>query len=134
LLEVRHQPAPLKDFGEQVRGLFAGQVNSAELRYRIIAVLKEYFVIQRFGPFQAHGRINANIASDIEVADELVEKEPPERLRRPGVSGKERALHYLGQIDQGEDWEVQVCKIPTKNGLLIGAEFLSDIGGHGGQP
>jgi hypothetical protein len=81
LLQVGHEPAPLEDLGQQVGGLLAGQVHPAELGHRVVAVLEEHPVVELLGPPQADGGVDGLVALDVEVADELVEEQPPQALR-----------------------------------------------------
>ena len=50
LFEVRREPAPLQRLRQELRRLLAGQVDAAELRHRIVAVLHEDAVVQLLGP------------------------------------------------------------------------------------
>ncbi len=49
LLEVRHEPTPLEDLGEQVRRLLAREVHATELRDGVVAVLEEHAVVELLG-------------------------------------------------------------------------------------
>ena len=82
LLEVRHEPAPLEDLGEQVRRLLAREVHATELRDGVVAVLEEHAVVELLGAAQPDGRVDGEVAGEVEVADELVEEEAPQALRR----------------------------------------------------
>ena len=85
LLEVGHEPAPLENLGEHVGGLLACQVHPAQLRHGVVAVLDEDLLVEPLGPFEPDGGIERDVTGDVEVADELVEKEPPEALGRARV-------------------------------------------------
>ena len=132
LLEVGHEPAPLEDLGEQVRRLLAGEVHAAELGDRVVAVLEEHPVVELLGPAQADGGVDGEVAGDVEVADELVEEQAAQALVGPRVPGEQRALHDLGQVDQGEDRAVEVREVPPEDVGLVGGELLGDVDGHGG--
>jgi hypothetical protein len=80
LLEVRHQTSPLEDLGEQVRRLLAREVHAAELGNGVVAVLEEHTRVELFGTLQADGRVDREIAREVEIADELVEKEAAQAL------------------------------------------------------
>ena len=83
LLEVGHEPAPLEDLGEQVRRLLARQVHASELGDGVVAVLEEHAVVELLGPPQADGCVDGEVAGEVEVADELVEEQASQALRRP---------------------------------------------------
>ena len=97
LLEVGHQPPALEHLGHHVRRVLDGEVHAAQLRHRVIAVIVEYLLVQALGASRAHiGRARRQGGP----VEELVEKEPPQRLRRSRVPREQRALHGLGQVDQ----------------------------------
>ena len=96
-------------------------MHAAELGDRVVAVLEEHPVVELLGPAQADGGVDGVVAGDVEVADELVEEQPAQALGRAGVAGEERALHHLGQVDQGEHRPVEVGEVPTEDvGLVVG--------------
>ena len=130
LLEVAHQPAPLEHLGEQVRRLLAGQVDAAELRHGVVAVLEEHPVVELLGAPQPDGGVDGLVAGDVEVADELVEEEPAEALGRAAVAGEQGALHDLGQVDQGEHRTVEVREVAPEDVCLLRLEVLGDVDGH----
>ena len=131
LLEVAHQPAPLEHLGEDVRRLLAGQVDAAELGDRVVAVLEEHPLVQLLGAFEADGRIDAVVAGDVEVADELVEEQPAQALRAAAVAGEQRALDDLGEVDEGEHRPVEVREVAAQDVGFPGAELLGDVQRHG---
>ena len=49
------------------------------------------------------------------------------------VAGEQRALHHLGQVDQGEDRAVEVGEVPPEDVGLVRRELLGDVDGHGGE-
>ena len=102
LLEVAHQPAPLEHLGEDVRRLLARQVNAAELGDGVVAVLEEHPLVELLGALEADGGVDAVVAGDVEVADELVEEQAAQALRAAAVAGEQRPLDDLGQVDEGE--------------------------------
>ena len=63
-------------------------MDAAELGHRVVAVLEEHPVVELLGPGQADGGVDAVVAADVEVADELVQEEPPQALGRAGVAGE----------------------------------------------
>ena len=67
------------------------------------------------------------VAGDVELADELVEEQAAQALGRARVAGEQRALHDLGQVDQGEDRAVEVGEVPPEDVGLVGAELLGDV-------
>jgi hypothetical protein len=58
-------------------------VHAAELRDRVVAVLDEDLLVERLGPPEADGGVEGLISADVQVADELVEEQPPEALGAP---------------------------------------------------
>ena len=111
LLEVRHQPAPLEDLGEQVRRLLAREVDAAELGDGVVAVLEEDAFVEVFGALEADGRVDGEVAGEVEIADEFVEEEAAQALVGARVAGEQRALHDLGQVRQREDRAVEIREV-----------------------
>ncbi len=74
LLEVRHEPSPLEHLGEDVRRLLAGEVDPAELRDRVVAVLEEDPLVQLLRASQADRGVDGRVARDVELSYELVEE------------------------------------------------------------
>ena len=72
LLEVRHEPSPLQDFGEHIRGLLTGEVNATELGHGVVPVLDEDSFVQFFRARHTDRRVDRLVTRQIEVADELV--------------------------------------------------------------
>src|SRR5262249_7577593 len=58
------------------------------------------------------------------AAKELVEEEPPERLRRARVPREERALDDFGQVHQREHGPVEVGEVGRQRRALFGGESL----------
>ena len=52
-------------------------MDTAELRYRIVAVFEEDLFIQLFRSSHPDRGVDRIIPGDIELADELIEEEPP---------------------------------------------------------
>ena len=102
LLQICHEPAPLYDFRQQVGDLLAGQMHPAQLGDRVVAVFHEHFFIELLGSLQADCGINGDVARDVQIAHELVQKQPAKAFVRARIAGEERALHHLGQVHQGE--------------------------------
>ena len=100
---------------EDVRRLLAGQVDTAELGHRIVAVLEEDPLVELLGPAQPDRGVDARVAADVEVADELVEEQPPQALSRSRVPGEEGPLHHLGQVDQGKHRTIEVRDVSAED-------------------
>ena len=130
LLEVAHQPTPLEDLGEQVRCLFARQVNPTELGDRVVAVVEEHPLVQLLRPVEADRGIDGMVAAHVEVADELVEEQPAKRLVAAAVPGEQRALDDFGQVDQREHRTVEVGEVSTQHIGFVRAEGLGDVHSH----
>ena len=131
LLEIAHQASPLEDLGEQVRRLFAGEVDAAELGDRVVAVVEEDPLVQLLGPFEADRGVDRLVAGDVEVAHELVEEQPSQRLRAAAVAGEQRALHDLGKVDEREHRTVEVREVPAQYVSLVRGEGFGDVHSHG---
>ena len=97
---------------------------------QLVAVVEEDPLVQLLGPIETDRRIDRMVAADVEVADELVEEETPERLVTPAVAGEERALDDFRQVHQGEHGPVQVGEVATEDVSFLGGEFLGDVDGH----
>jgi hypothetical protein len=130
LLEVGHEPTPLQDLGEDVRGLLTGEVDTAQLGDRVVAVVVEDGLVELLGPGEADRGVHRLVAGDVQVDDELVEEEPAQALGRAGVAGEERALDHLGEVHEGEDGTVEVGEVPPEDVLLLGGELLRDVDAH----
>ena len=133
LLQVAGQPSPLQHLREQVRRLLAGQVDPSELGHGVVAVLEEDLLVELLGPLEADGGVERLVSGHVELADELVEEEPAEALRAPGVPGEERSLHHFGQVDQGEHRPVEVGEVAPEEVLLLGGEGLRHVQRHEGS-
>ena len=111
LLEVRHQAAALEHLGQDVRRVLARHVHAAELRDRVVAVLVEHPLVQPLGarslPTSARRRRPRGRATS---SEELVEEQPPQRLRRPRVAREQRALDRLRQVDSAKTGESRFVK------------------------
>ncbi len=53
---------------------------SAKLRNGIVAVLEKHSVVELFGALEPDARVEAEIARDVEITDELIEKEASQAL------------------------------------------------------
>ena len=71
-----------------LRGLLAGQVDAAQLGHRVVAVLEEDPLVELLGPAQPDGGVDAGVAGDVQVADELVEEEPAQALAASASTGR----------------------------------------------
>ena len=130
LLEVGHQASPLEHLGQHVGGLLTRQVHPAELCDRVVPVLEEDLFVEVLGPLQPYGGVDADVAADVELTDELVEEEATEALVRTRIPGKERALHHLGQVHEREHWLVEIGEVPPKDVGLFGTERFHGVGKH----
>ena len=130
LFEVRHEPTPLEHLGEEVRGLFTGKVHATELRDGVVAILEEHLVVELLGPPKADGGVDARIATDVELADELIEEQPTQALRRARIPGEQGALDDLGEVDEREHRAVEIREIAPQDVGLFGVELLCDVHAH----
>ncbi len=130
LLQVRHEPAPLEDLGQEVGRLLAGQVHAAQLGDRVVAVLEEDPVVELLGPTQPDGGVDGQVAADVEIADELVQEQPAQALGRAGVAGEQRSLHHLREVHQREDGPVHAREVPPEDVGLRVTEALPDVWMH----
>src|SRR4029077_1443215 len=131
LLEVAHQASPLEDLRQQIRRLFAGEVHATELGDGVVAVVEEDPFVQLLGPFQTHGGVDRLVAGDVEVADELVEEQPSQRLRAAAVASEQCTLHDFGKVDEGEHRTIEVREIPAQYVSLFRGEGFGDVHSHG---
>ena len=122
LLEVGHEAAPLEELREHVGDALAREVDTAQLRDRVVPVLDEDALEEPLRPGRAdapcgrrplHGRVG-----------ELVEEQPAERLGRARVAREQRALHDLGKVDEREDRGVDVREVGSEPGPLLRGERL----------
>mgnify|MGYP003333426396 CR=1 FL=1 len=100
--------------------------HAAELRDGVVTVLDEHALVE---PFRG-GDLHALEAGDTSLADalgELIEEQPPERLRRARVPREERALHDLGEVDEREDRPVDAREVRTQRGGLVVGELLRHV-------
>ena len=58
LLEIAHNAAPLKNFSQNVRGLFASEVHPTELSHRVVTVFEEDFLVEVVSSLKADGGID----------------------------------------------------------------------------
>ena len=119
LLEVAHQAAPLEDLRQQVRRLLTRQMHAAQLRHRVVAVVEEHALVQFLGTIEADRRIDRQVAGHVEISDELVEEQAPQRLGTAAVPSEQRALDDLRQIHQREHRPVEVREVPAKDVTLL---------------
>ena len=106
-------------------------MDAAELGDRIVAVVEEDPFVELLGAFETHRGIDRLVAADVEVADELVEEQPTERLRAAAVASEQRALDDLGQVHEGEHRAVEVREIPAQYVALFRGEGFGDVHSHG---
>ena len=127
LLQIGHQPPALEHLRQDVRHAFAGDVRAPELRHRVVAVLIEDPAVQALGALAARCGARAGcVASPFDPVGELFEEETADRLGRPRVPCKERALDRFRKVGQDEDRLVQVAEVGGQNGGLPGGEALRD--------
>ncbi|CAB4587858.1 unannotated protein [freshwater metagenome] len=131
LLEVTGQTTPLQDLGEHVGRLFTGEVHSAQLRHRIVAVFEEHLLVQFLGALQSDRGVDTLIAGDVEVPDELVQKEATQALGTTAVPGEQRPLDHLGQVHQREHRAVEIGEVTAKDLGLRWGELLGGVDRHG---
>ena len=108
-------------------------MDAAELGDGVVAVLDEDPVVELLGPGQPDGGVDAVVARDVEVADELVEEQPAQALGRAGVPGEKGTFDDLGQVDQGEDRPVEVGDVATEDLGLVVRPLLRGVEVHGGS-
>ncbi len=137
LLEVGGEAAPLQHLGQHVGRLLAGEVGTAELRHRVVAVVGEHPPVEGLGALDAHLTGLPASAGDgaqarLRRLDELVEEEAAHRLRGTAVAGEQRTLHHLGQIDDGEHRALEVGEVRAKQVPLGIGERLLEVR-HGGE-
>src|SRR5580765_1245160 len=65
------------------------------------------------------GRVDREIAGEIEIGDELVEEQPPQALVGTRIAREERALHDLGQVHQGEHRLVEIREVRPEHGRFL---------------
>ena len=102
-------------------------MHAAELRDGVVAVLEEHAFVELFGAPQADGRVDREIAGEIEIADELVEEQPAQALVGTRVPREQRALHDLRQIDEREDRTVEVREIRPQCRRFVVRELLRRV-------
>src|SRR5438093_1883943 len=127
LLEIGHETAPLEDLGQEVRGALARQVHAAELSHRVVAVLDEHALVELLGPSRAGvgvRRAAARGRREAAGAEEFVDEEAAERLRRARIAREQRAFHDLGQVDEREDGAVEVGDVRRESGPLLRGELF----------
>ena len=133
LLQIGSQPAALEDLGQQVRGLFAGQVRAAELGHGVVAELGEHLLVQGLGPGHADRLVlPAEVLGhggdpDLRDVVELVEEQPPQRAGGTAVAGEQGPFDNLGQVDQGEDRLSGVGEEPLEHRGLGGGELFPEV-------
>ena len=81
LLEVRHQSTPLEHLGEHVGGLFAREVDAAELGDRVVAVFEEHLVVEFLGASKPDRCVDGLVTLDVEFSHELLQEESTQAQR-----------------------------------------------------
>ena len=71
----------------------------------------------------------------LELREELIEKQTPQRFGRSRIAGEQRAFDRLGQVLQREDRPIGVGEIRCERPDFVSGECLSGCGGeaHGGR-
>ncbi len=105
-------------------------MDSAELGDRVVAVVEEHPLVQLLRAVEADRGIDRMVAAHVEVADELVEEQAPQRLVAAAVPGEQRALDDFGQIDQREHRTVEVGEVPAQHIGFVRGEGLGDVHSH----
>jgi len=106
LLEIGHEPSPLEHLGQDIGRALAGDVHTAQLGHRVIAVLREHALVELFGARGPHG---PGAGAGLEtLAQELVEEKAAERLGGAGVAAKRAPLTTSGRLTRAKtarpDW------------------------------
>src|ERR1019366_1857429 len=96
LFQIAHQSPTLDDLGQYIARLLAGQVHAAKLRHRIVAELDKDLLIEIIRASESDCRVDGGVTSQLQVTDELVEKESAQTFRGTRVTSKESALDDLG--------------------------------------
>jgi hypothetical protein len=100
-------------------------MDAAELRDRVIAVVVEHPLVQLLRALAAHA---LGWAGGLPL-EELVEKQPAQRLRRPRIAREQRALDRFWQIDERENRLVRVREIwRNRCGFRLGEAHSSSSG------
>ena len=73
-------------------------MDPAELGHRIVAVLEKDALVELLRSGQADGGVDAVVPAHVQVADELVEEQPPQALGRAGVTGEQRPFTTSGRL------------------------------------
>src|SRR5439155_12809234 len=139
LLEVGHEAPPLEHLRQEVRRALAGEVYAAELGDGVVAVLDEDALVELLGPLAAGGSELHLLTPrgghaplphrpvTLTWCQELVEKQPAQRLRRARVAREQRAPDDLGQVHQREDGTVEVGDVRGEGGALVRRELRSHL-------
>ena len=105
-------------------------MHAAELRDGVVAVFEEDAFVERFGALETDGRVDGEVAGEVEVGDELVEEQAAQALRAARVAREQRALHHLGEVDHAVDRAIEVGEIRPEDGFLVVGELLHGIHAH----
>ncbi len=127
LLQVPHQPAALKDLGEQVGNLLTADVHAGELRHRIVAICRDHSAEEIGG---LGGADLGNGGGIVARLVELVEEDALEGLGGTAVAGKKGGTGGFGQIHQHRHRPVDRGEVAAYYGSLLGAELSLDVGRH----
>ena len=127
LLEVGGQARALECLGDDVRHPLAGDVRSAELRHRVVAVADEDPLVE-LGRSPPLSGLTAGVLG--QRVRELLQEQAPQRPGIARVAGEERALHRLRQVDEREHRPVQVGHVGSEPSPLGGGQFVGRVA-HG---
>ena len=105
-------------------------MHAAELCNGVVAVVEEHALVQLLGTVETDRRVDGVVAAHVEIADELVEEQTPQRLVAAAVPSKEGALDHFGQIDEREHRTVEVGEVPAQHIGLVRGEGLRDVHSH----
>jgi hypothetical protein len=118
LLEVGGEPAALEQLRHHVRDPLDGDVGTAQLGHRVVAVADEDALVELAG---ALALLTVERRTRRGIGGELLEVEPPQRPLVARVAREQGALHGLRQVHEREDGTVEVREMGgEKSALLVG--------------
>ena len=99
----------------------------------VVSVLVEHPLVELLGALEPDRCVDAVVARDVEVADELVEEQTAQALGAAAVAGEQGTLDDLWKVDQGEHGPVEVGEVTPQHVGFPGTELLGDVQRHGGR-